>query len=144
MSLFCKMRHGPGIRTQEGQSLLLTPALDWRIPGCWSHKPKDHKIIFSGPTCTPGSPIEKNAFLVLAANTPGMHVFGILAKVEMESLLHRDKHDVRGGQEFSQQEKACFLLKAVWGNGKTTGLSDRTFMKKAGTSGYRCLWSSNY
>lgn len=40
-------------------------------------------------------------------------VFGILAKVEMESPLYRDKHGVRSGEEFSQQEKGCFLLKAV-------------------------------
>lgn len=50
---------------------------------------------------------------MIAANTPRVHVFEILAKVEMESPLHGDKHGVRGGQEFSQQEKGCFLLKAV-------------------------------
>lgn len=52
-----------------------------------------------------------------------MQVFGILAKVEMESPLHEDKCGVRGGQKFSQQEKGCFPLKAVWGKGKTTGFS---------------------
>lgn len=45
----------------------------------------------------------------------------ILAKVEKESPLYEDKGGVKDGQEFSQQEKRCFLLKAVWGNGKTTG-----------------------
>lgn len=57
--------------------------------------------------------VKKNALLIIAANTPWVHVFEILANVEMESPLHGDKHGVRGGQEFSQQEKGCFPLKAV-------------------------------
>lgn len=52
---------------------------------------------------------EKNAFSIIAANTPAVRVFGILAEVEMESPFHGEKHGVRGGQEFSQQEKWCFL-----------------------------------
>ena len=83
---------------------------------------------------------EKNAWLIIATNTPGVHVFGILAKVKMESALHEDKRSVRGGQEFSQQEKGCFLSKAVWGNGKTTGFSQTDeSLKKAGTSAKGCV-----
>ena len=37
-------------------------------------------------------------------------MFAILAEVEMGSPFHGDKHGVRGGQEFSQQEEGCFLL----------------------------------
>lgn len=61
--------------------------------------------------------------LLLLTPTPGVHVFGIFVRVEMESPLHEDKRGVRGGQEFSQQEKGCFLLKPEWGNGKTTRFS---------------------
>ena len=37
-------------------------------------------------------------------------MFEILAEVEMGSPFYGDKHGVRGGQEFGQQEKKCFLL----------------------------------
>lgn len=68
--------------------------------------------------------------MIIAANTPGVRVFGILTKVEMESPLYEDKRGVKDGQEFSQQEKGCFLLKAVWGNGKTTGFCQTSHEKK--------------
>lgn len=59
-----------------------------------------------------------------------MHVFEILAKVEMESPLHGDKHGVRGGQEFSQQEKGCFLLKAGRAMGKPQDSARQTSHEK--------------
>lgn len=75
---------------------------------------------------------EKNACLIIAANAPEVPVFGILAEVEMESPLREDKRGVRGGQEFSQQEEGCFLLKAVWGHGINHRIqSDRRVIKKS-------------
>lgn len=70
--------------------------------------------------------------MIIAANAPEVPVFGILAEVEMESSLREDKRGVRGGQEFSQQEEGCFLLKAVWGHGINHRIqSDRRVIKKS-------------
>lgn len=77
--------------------------------------------------------------MIIAANTPGVHVFGILARVEMESPLYEDKGGVKNGREFSQQEKGCFLLKAVWGNGKATGFCQTSHEKRAGPSAEGCF-----
>lgn len=70
---------------------------------------------------------------------PDVCLFGILAKGDMESPLHRYKYGVRGGPEFSQQEKRCFLLKLCGAMEKPQASVRQSSHEKAETNKYRGL-----